>query len=66
MLVCVQAQVWLQEFAWSEADKRGHKATRNQPAPQAQSEPEQEGAKELQAELEAQPMFCFETAIHLL
>ena len=53
MLFCVQ--VWLQEFAWTEASQADKLAERNA---RAQSKHES-------TVLSQQPMFCFETAVKL-
>ena len=46
-------QVWLQEFAWTEADKPIKLAARSSMVPN-------------DADLARQPMFCFETMMKLL
>ena len=55
--------MWLQEFAWGEADKPNQVAARNR---QEHVRGEAEDSEKLQAELTAQPMFCFETAMNML
>ena len=57
------AQVWLQEFAWSEAGKRKQLAARET---KGQLVDESRDQCKLRAELMAAPMFCFESAINLL
>ena len=57
------AQVWLQEFAWSEAGKRQQLAARDA---QGQSGGQSHDQCKLQAELRAEPMFCIDSAINLL
>lgn len=52
---CGPLQVWLQEYAWTEADQRQQIASRN-----ARANTEQE-----EAALSMQPLFCFETALKL-
>lgn len=49
----LQLQVWLQEFAWTEADKPIKLAARSSMVPN-------------NADLARQPMFCFETMMKLL
>lgn len=56
-------QVWLQEFAWSEVNKREHKAARDMSSGPGGH---QQDNQRLQAELQAEPMFCFETAMNML
>ena len=58
-------QVWLQEFAWTEKSKPTYVAVRNQEVHQPGQEQDQQ-AHDVQDELEAEPMFCFETAINML
>lgn len=48
-------QVWLQEYAWTEATQEQQIASRN-----ARANTEQE-----EAALSKQPLFCFETALKL-
>ena len=44
-------QVWLQEFAWTEADEAVKLAARNMTLPEQDKQ---------------QPLFCFETMMHML
>ncbi len=46
-------QAWLEEFAWTEAEKHAKIARRNADGPRGR-------------ELAGQPMFCFETAMKCL
>ncbi|KAK9807443.1 hypothetical protein WJX73_007832 [Symbiochloris irregularis] len=56
-------QVWLQEFAWTEKELPKLLARRN--AAQSSGGHEQEHVQHLRTKLERQPMFCFQTAMHM-
>lgn len=45
--------MWLQEFAWTEEEKQAKVERRNRDGPRGQ-------------QLAKEPMFCFDTALHML
>lgn len=51
-------QLWLQEFAWTEAEKAERLEVRSSGA--------QASSQRAKSELKKEPMFCFETAMNML
>lgn len=51
-------QLWLQEFAWTEAEKAERLEVRSSGA--------QASSQHAKSELKKEPMFCFETAMNML